>query len=58
MRGCRFLELRVIGTQMVKDRVLFDDSGKRSCVKNRVQVQGLILVKTLNEKVWQWILTG
>ena len=38
MRGCSSLELRVISIWVVKDRELFNDSGKRSCVKNRVRV--------------------
>ena len=32
MRSWRFLELRVIGVWVVKNRVHFSDSGKRSCV--------------------------
>ena len=38
MRGCSSLELRVISIWVVKDRKLFNDSGKKSCVKNRVRV--------------------
>ena len=35
MRHLRFLELRVIGVWVVKDTVLFNDSGKINCVKNK-----------------------
>ena len=35
MRGGMFLELRVIGVRVLKDRVLLSDSGKRNCVKNK-----------------------
>ena len=36
MRGHGFLELRVISVRVVKDRVFFNFSRKRSCVNNRV----------------------
>ena len=36
MRGRGFLELRVISVRVVKDRVFFNISKKRSCVNNRV----------------------
>ena len=44
MRGRRFLKLRVRGVWMIKDRVFFSNSGKRSCFKYKIHQLHLGLV--------------
>ena len=35
MRGCRFLELRVVRVRVMKDGVLFNYSRKKSCIETK-----------------------
>ena len=58
---CQFLEMGVISTWLVKDRVFFSDSGKRSCVKNkecRSKDWSLWNTEWDGSEVWQWTCTN